>query len=266
MLLAGISAATVLALTKPPRASAVETVKALANLSDLEVFTRIRCSPPGSVTTWWYSGHMLGKEGNNPAQPLLSVIGASQSRITPGDDGSVIYDLVEAGYYGDVHTQSIVDGALVNPLNDQLITPEHYLSRQKIQFFPNLSVRPVNPIPLSVNFTGRITKPDVKGGKVWMAEELFVKLPPGNERPPRIANSLANFEANVKDVIAGGAFVPATFEYTTWNSFRPWMKMDDKAGAIMMRLNSIKLRSWTELPSDLTSRINSDHPATFDLA
>lgn len=265
-MLAGLSAVAIAAATRPKRAFGFESAKSLEDLSDLEIFTRIRCSPPGTVTTWWYSGHMLARQGEDPATPVLSIIGASQSRITLSDDGSVMYDLVEAGYYGDVNTRQVADAAITNPLTGQLMTPEHYLSRQKLRFLPNLTVSPANPISPSVEFTGRITQPDVKGDKVWMAEELFVKLPSRGEQAPPIANSLANFEANISDVIRGGSFVPATFEYTTWNSFRPWMNMGEKSGAIMMRLNSVKLRSWKELPSDLTTRIDADHPTTFPLS
>ncbi len=259
----GISLAAIAATSS--QAAPFQAVDGLEALSPLQIFTRIRCSPPGSVTTWWYSGHMLGRVSDQPASVLMSIQGASQSRITLRDDGSVLYDLIEAGYYGDPASGEVVDGEMNNVLTGQPMTPQHYLSSQSIQFFPDLTVKPSRALPPSISYRGRITPPDVKQGKVWMAEELFVRIAGREGGKPRIANSLANFQAEVQDVLTGGDFVPATFEYTTWNSFRPWMNMEQRNGSIMMRLNSAKLSSWTQLPAKLKDRIDSDHPDSFSL-
>lgn len=263
---AGASLAHVGKALASSRDPAFPAVRNLDELSDLETFTRIRCSPPGTITTWWYSGHMLGRLDDRAAAVLVSVEGASQSRIRRLDDGSVEYALVEAGYYGDPETRSVANGPLPNPLSGEKMTPEHYLSTQLIRFTPDMRVLPARPIPESVNYAGRITPPDIKGRSVWMAEELFVTAPGRDGGPPRVANSLANFEADVTDVVAGGSFVPATFEFTTWNSWRPWMNMGHQRGGIMMRLNSIKLQSWQGIPRELATRIESDHPNEFDPA
>lgn len=247
-------------------AEAFPTVRSLDELSELEIFTRMRCSPPGSVTTWWYSGHMLGRIDESPAIPMLSISGASQSRITMLDDGSVRYSLIEAGYYGDPDALTIANGPVRNRLTGKMMTPVNYLSPQVISFTPDLTVQPERQPPAGASFNGRITRPNIKRDKIWMAEELFVKFPSRSGGPPMIANSLANFEADVQDVATGGRFVPATFEYTTWNSFRPWMDMGTIPGGIMMRLNSVKLSSWTEIPDDLSGRIEEDHPGAFDLS
>lgn len=236
-------------------------------LSPLETFLRIRCSPPETRTFWWYSGQMLARLTGEPARTMVSVIGVSHSQITRRVDGRIGYKLLEAGYYGHPDqrgVEAIADGPIANVLTGAPMTPEHYLSPQAIIFTPELDVIPDLPtLPPGLDYTGRITPPDIKAGRVWMAEELFVKAPPlpgAPENGPRIANSLANFEAALDDVTSAAEFVPATMQYTTLNSFRPWMNMGTASGAIMMRLNAVKLPGFDAVPADLRARILKDHP------
>lgn len=235
-----------------------------ARLSDLEVLTRIRCRPPGHRTFWWYSGQMLGRRSGEAIRPLVTVVGASQSEITINADGSIAYDMVEAGYYGDIATGSIADKPIVNALTGEMMQPEHYLSPQKIRFLPDLTVQPViASLPPGLDYRGQITRPDVKGDVVWMAEELFVSLAPTTTGNARISNSLANFQARAADIFSDKAFVPATMQYTTINSLRSWMNMGDTQGDIVMRLNAIKLAHWSGVEPALRARIQRDHPGVF---
>jgi hypothetical protein len=235
-----------------------------ASLSDLELFARIRCSPAGKRTFWWYSGHMLARRSGEAARPFVSVVGASQSEITRNADGSIGYALVEAGYYGDVTTGEIADKPVINALTGAMIQPEHYLSTQKLRFLPDLTVRPdMATLPPGLDYRGRITRPDRKGDYVWMAEELFVSLPPTATGAARISNSLANFQVQARDLYSDMAFVPATMQYTTVNSLRPWMNMGDTRGDVMMRLNATKLAQWSGVDAALRTRIEHDHPGIF---
>ena len=228
----------------------------------LETFLRMRCSPEGQSTYWSYSGHMLARVEGEPLRPLLSIIGASRSHIRRQPDGAIIYSLVEAGYYGAPDAAAspagaIADSPITNALTGSPITPEHYLSPQTLRFTPDMQVMPdMGPLPPGVEYRGRITPPDIKQGRVWMAEELFVKLP-GN--PSKILNSLANFETSLKDLDRRASFVPCSMQYTTLNSFRPWMNMGAAKGEIMMRLNAIKLARWDNVPAALRQRIEADH-------
>jgi hypothetical protein len=61
------------------------------------------------------------------------------------------------------------------------------------------------------------------------------------------------------DIESSRDFVPASMQYTTLNSFRPWMNMGSAAGDIMMRLNGLKLARWDQLPTALRTRIEADH-------
>ena len=176
-----------------------------------------------------------------------------------------LYDLIEAGYYGDLETGEIIDGDALNPLTGEMIRPAHYLSPQKLVFTTELTVEPAGaPLPPDLGFRGRITRPDCKRGRIWMSEELYVDAPAHQgEAARRISNSLANFEASLSDVAAQSGFVPATFEYTTLNSYRPWMNMGDARGSVVMRLNAVKLETLEEAPAPLRARIIADHPGQF---
>lgn len=228
-----------------------------ADREALETFLQLRCSPEGDSTFWHYSGHMLARVAGEPMRPLLSVVGASRSEIRRRADGSVVYHLIEAGYYGAPDGDGIADGPIRNSLTGAMMTPEHYLSPQTIRFTPELKVLPeMDALPPGLVYDGRITPPDIKQGRIWMAEELFVKMP---GKAPKVLNSLANYEASLADVRAGDSFVPATMQYTTLNSFRPWMNMGGADGDIMMRLNGLKLATWDEVPAALRQRIEADH-------
>jgi hypothetical protein len=232
--------------------------RAASPRSALETFLRLRCSPEGQSTFWSYSGHMLARREGEPMRPLLSVIGASRSRITRQSDGSVVYSLIEAGYYGPPDIAGgIADGPIPNALTGEPMTPEHYLSPQTIRFTPDLKVLPeMGAVPPGLDYRGRITPPDIKGGRLWMAEELFIKIP---GKSPKVLNSLANFEASVEDLQSSADFVPASMQYTTLNNFRPWMNMGAERGEIMMRLNGLKLQRWDQVPEALRQRIEADH-------
>ena len=233
-------------------------------LSDLEMFLRIRCRPPGLRSFWWYSGHMLARRTGEAAHPMVSVVGASQTEMTLKPDGSVEYAMTEAGYYGDIATGEIADKPIRNVLTGDMMQPEHYLSTQKLLFLPDLTIRPVMAsLPPDLDYRGRITRPDRKGNTIWMAEELFVALPPNAKQGARISNSLANFQAQASDVYSHMAFVPATMQYTTVNSLRPWMNMGSTPGDIMMRLNAVKLANWSGVDASLRQRIEHDHPGIF---
>lgn len=236
----------------------------VTDLSDLELFARIRCRAEGKRTFWWYSGQMLARRSGEAARTLVSVVGASQSQIKLHADGSIGYALIEAGYYGDIVTGKIADAPIVNTLTGTMIRPEHYLSPQKLRFLPDLSVLPDMPtLPPGLDYRGRITRPDRKGNYVWMAEELFVSLPSTATGAARISNSLANFQVQASDLYSDMAFVPATMQYTTVNSLRPWMNMGKTQGDVIMRINAIKLAQWSGVDAALRARIERDHPGVF---
>lgn len=233
-------------------------------VSPLESFVRIRSSEYDRRSYWWYSGQMMARRTGTTMRPLLTVTGLSQTICSARADGNVDYDLVEAGYYGAVGADGIADGAVTNTLTGAPMTPEHYLSPQKLMFTQDMAVQPRAPLPPAIEFTGMFTAPDCKGPRVWMSEQLFVTMPDGSGTGgTRIANSLANFEAGLADVQRGTGFVPASLQYTTLNSFRPWMNMGDASGDIMMRLNAVKLSTYGEVPAALRDRVAADHPGTF---
>lgn len=235
------------------------------DMHPLEKFMRIRSSRIGKPTYWWYSGHVMGYvDGDSPLQPILSVVGASQSIAARNSDGSVHYDMVEAGYYGDPTNGCIADSPIVNRLTGERINPKHYLSRQQLRFDLDLTVQPASgPLPTDVSFEGRIIGPDEKGDRIWMGENIIAEIAARDGRPKRIANSLAKFQASLSDVLSNREFVPASFDYTTLNSFRPWMNMGTRTGRIMSRLQALKLESWNSVPLKLRGRIETDHPGVF---
>lgn len=230
----------------------------------LQTFVRIRCSEAERRTTWWYSGYLYGRVGDAPLQPLMTIVGVSQTIGQWLPDGSYAYDMVEAGYYGDVETGLIADAPVTNHLTGEHIQPVHYLSPQKLTFTPDLNVVPARAVDAATGaFSGTITPPDEKGGRIWMAENLLGQLFATTKTPARVFNSMANFEASAADVRARTGFVPASMQYTTLNSFRPWMLMQELPGSIMTRLNAVKLDKWRVVPGWLRERVIADHTGVF---
>lgn len=248
----------------PAALTAQGAVRSGTSLTALQKFVRMRSSQAGRHTFWWYSGQLLGRVGEAGLRPLFSIAGVSRTIGQWQGDGSFRYDMVEAGYYGDPDTGEIVDGQIVNPLTGELVRPQHYLSPQKLTFTPELTVRPDRAVtPDTGAFSGTITSPDEKGDRIWMAERLTGQLFGSADQPGKFFNSLANFEASLSDVVSASGFVPATMQYTTLNSFRPWMNMKNARGNISSRLNAIKLDCWEGIPEQLRSRVAADHPGEF---
>lgn len=245
------------ALLSPPSLAHPKT-----GMSSLDMFRRLRCSDFGRKTFWQYSGTLFGDRYGEPMRPLFSMQGASQTMASQEANGDIRYDLKEAGYYGDLATGEIINGEVANVFTDEWIRPEHYLSSQELFFTRNLEVIPTRPLPRGISFDGRIARPDIKGDRIWMAEYLFVSVEVP-DAAPRISNSMANFEASVSDVERPSGFVPATMQYTTFNSYRRWMNMGETQGHVMMRLNALKLDSWSKIPTTLRQRIEHDHESEF---
>lgn len=146
-------------------------------------------------------------------------------------------------------------------LNGTMIKPEHYLSTQKQRSLLDLSVQPdMASLPPGLDYRGRITRPERKGDYIWMTEELFVSLPPTARGAARISNSLANFQVRARDDYSDTAFVPATMQYTTVDSLRPWMNMGNTLGDVIMRINAVKLPIWSGVDATLRGRIERDPP------
>ena len=236
-----------------------------ADFLPLEIFLSMRRGLPGKRAVWWYSGELLGRVDGSVAVPLLSIQGISHTQLRAVGDGSYLHTMTEAGYYGDLVTGEVVDSWL-NPLNAKRCDAKHYFSSQRLLFNPDLTITrgDTAALPGDLAFNGRITGPDVKHDRVWMGEELFVNYQPP-QGIPVIANSLANFEASWADATNPDLqFVPTTMQYTTINSFRPWMQMGDAVGTISMRLNGIKLASFDVADAELMKRILRDHPTYLE--
>ncbi|WP_394728919.1 DUF1838 family protein [Altererythrobacter sp. GH1-8] len=227
------------------------------------MFLRIRSSDVGRKTFWWYTGKLYGDRYGEPMRPLFQMQGASQTLATRISDSEVAYTLKEAGYYCDLETGEVIDGEVNNVFTDEAITPQHYLSSQDLIFSDQMAVRPQRDLPSNISFDGRIIRPDIKGDRIWMSEYLFVTVGSRSGGNPRISNSMANFEASLEDVSKPEGFVPATMQYTTFNSYRTWMNMGDTKGHVMMRLNALKLERWDQIPEPLRSRIEADHVGEF---
>ncbi len=251
-------------IASSPGAWAHPHIRARSDLSALQKFVRIRSSEAGRKTFWWYTGQVLARVGDTPLRPILTQVGASQTIGEWLEDGSFLYRMTEAGYYDDLKTGGIADAPITNPLTGEPMTVQHYLSSQTIIFTPDLKVQPETPLPDSAGvFEGTITAPDEKGDRIWMAERLLAMLHGTPTRSRRVVNSLANFEASRADVESSAGFVPATMQYTTMNSFRPWMNMGDRPGHISSRLNGLKLDRWSGVEAGLRARVENDHPGVF---
>jgi hypothetical protein len=224
----------------------------------------MRCATEGRPVWWWLSGHILGRLQGDAMRPVFSVQVVNRSRMIRHSDGSWTYAMVEAGYYGSARDSRIVDGKMVNELTGEMIVPEHFFERLQLRFTPDLAVAFAgSQLPQGSSYQGRILAPDVKGDRIWMAEELLARIPPPAGKPPIILNSLATFEASISDLEA--PFMPASMQYTTINSFRPWMNMGNQIGDLAMRLNGVKLASWAEVPEPLRRRIVADHGDALEI-
>ena len=235
----------------------------------LDTFVRMRCRPDGQKGFMWYEGTFFGKPHGDAAVPLMGVVGFSWNTALRQPDGSYSYELQEAGYHTDLATGERLD-RWTNPLNNLTVEPRHYRSGQRTRFTPDGQVIPLANLPEGVQYDGTISAARVLGDRVFMTEDLLVRLPNPKERyedpreycgPFRTATSLATFTAALSDVLdTTRSFTPCTLSYTTVNSWRSWMLMGETPGTITWRLMGRKLRSPTEVGEPLLSWLEQDHP------
>lgn len=239
----------------------------------LDAYVRMRARGDAKKTFMRYSGTFFAKIEGEVAVPIMGIEGFSWNKCERRPDGTYHYAMQEAGYHTDLKSGQILED-WVNPLNGLKVQPKHYRSGQTSIFTPSTVTRDLENPPDGLEFNGTITRPTVIGGWVWCSEDLFVRSPNpkdryANERewsgPSRISTSLATHCARYSDLADPQlAFVPTTMEYTTINSWRPWMKMGQIPGIISWRLHGKKIETPDEIDDQIMKLIATEYPELLE--
>ena len=226
---------------------------------------RMRAHPDGRPCHTWYRGTFYGQRSGMRTQALLFIEGASTSTTNRQADGRWTYRMREAGWFCDLQTHQVVN-EWRNPLNDRVVKPAHYNSKQQLTFAPDGSVTPLTATsPPGLEWQGTLSEPTIDGNDVWSAEELLVRVPP----PPaggsaRVQTSLATLHSDLRDLQKPQrTWVPATLAYQTLGSWQPWLEMGDATGVVSWRLAGRKCAMLAEIPQSIRERIQREHPEVF---
>jgi hypothetical protein len=227
---------------------------------------RIRGREDGLPVYFWYAGTFYGQRSGERTVPLLHIEGASSSRTERQPDGSWIYSLREAGWFGDLESHEVLQ-EWVNPLNGKKVQPAHYNSAQRTRFTADGVFPLIAALPPGLEYTGYITPPRVEGDDVWTTEELFVRSPGASPAAPaNIQTSLATLSAQRAEVLKPrDGFVGALLAYQTLASFRPWMGMGAEPGVISWRLAGPKCATREGIPAALLARVRREHPDALEI-
>ncbi len=245
-----------------------------ASLSPLDGLVKVRNRAGGGRVFWHYEGDFYGKVHDERAVALMRIEGVSISRFIRRRDGAYEWSLVEAGYFIDRDSGDVLDD-WENPLNGVIVQPRHYRSRQRavMKFVGPDGFKPLGfTMPPDAQFRGDLSGPIIHGDVVWFSEELFLRMLSSSSetRDPgapsvRVATSLATWQASLSDVLdTSRDFAPSTLNYTTINSWRPWMRMGETPGVISWRLLGSKHQDRDEIPNRLVNRIERDHSGFFE--
>jgi hypothetical protein len=227
---------------------------------------RMRAHPDGRPCHTWYRGTSYAQRSGQRTVTLLHIEGASTSTTELQADGRWMYRMREAGWFCDLASHQVVN-EWRNPLNDRLVRPAHYNSKQQLWFAPDGSVAPaISPLPAGMEWQGTLTEPEVAGGDVWSAEELLVRIPAtAGGAGFRVQTSLATLHSDLRDLQKPlRAWVPATLAYQTLGSWQPWLEMGDLAGVVSWRLAGRKCATLAEIPESIRQRIHREHPEVFE--
>jgi hypothetical protein len=259
LLAAGVSLTALSAFGK----TASPTAADFSKLADKRrAMARLRTGPSGAGI-WWYRGTFFGKPDGEITRPLMTVSGASITRIegTSADQDS--YILSEAGYFSDLNSGEILDDWR-NPFNDRVVKPRHY--RSTAQYVTDgVAVTPASAtLPPGMVFRGNLSPINVEGDAVWFSEDLFASAPMPGEPHPSILTSLATFHGRLTELNDPTLdFVPCRLAYQTLGSFSDWMQMGDSPGVISWRISGEKIASRNALPAATAEWLAREHAELF---
>ena len=226
---------------------------------------RMRAHPDGRRCYTWYQGTVYGQLSGQRTVPLLHIEGASTSTVAPQNDAAWLYRLREAGWFCDLASGKVLD-EWRNPLNDKLVKPEHYNSKQLLRFGVDGVVTPAAAVlPPGLEWLGSLSEPVIAGNDVWSTEELLVRLPPRSpDATPSLQTSLATLHSDRRDLLRPiDAWVPALLAYQTLASWQAWLEMGSLPGVISWRLAGRKCATLDEIPRELRARVERQHPEVF---
>lgn len=228
---------------------------------------RMRAHPDGRPCHTWYQGTFYAQRSGQRTLALLHIEGASTSTTERQPDGSWKYRMREAGWFCDLESHQVLN-EWRNPLNDRLVRPAHYNSKQQLRFAPDGVVSPASsPLPVGLEWQGTLTEPVIAANDVWSAEELLVRVPaPAGGAGARVQTSLATLHSDLRDLLRPtSAWVPASLAYQTLGSWQPWLEMGDATGVVSWRLAGRKCATVEGIPESIRTRIQREHPEVFQV-
>ena len=184
--LAGVAAAPfdAVAASTTPLSSASAADKVLTPV-------RTRAHPDGRPCYSWYRGTFYGQRSGLRTVPLVHIEGSSTARVGRENEGIWLYWMREAGWFFDHASGKILED-LHNPLNHKVMRPHHYNSQQQLRFGKDGVVSPATTVlPAGLEWQGTFSEPVIAGLDVWSSEESLVRIAPGDDRPPRCGDEIA---------------------------------------------------------------------------
>lgn len=235
--------------------------------SDADRFVRMRTSEDGKPVMWVYGGVMLVKPEGKVARPLVGVGGVSMTRATEVDPGVYDWQLDEVGYYTDLKTGKVVD-TTINPFTGKEVKMPHYRAPEHF-IYQDADVLPAEDLPPEIEVHGEIVRLSEVAGISAMTEDIYVSLPavPAKNgkpaRPSRQLSSLGTYTASTEQLDGpAGRWIDCGLNYSTMNSFAPFLGMGGVSGVQNLRLSGRKCRYLEEgaIPEWFGERVSKDYP------
>ena len=242
----------------------------LNNSADrLRAMVRLRGCENGGC--WlWFGGTVFGRPPDQAITPLFGFHSVVWMVYEPGEDGGWMFRQRESCHFTDLTTGE-AQAVFENPYNGRRSPMFGYVSPIFMFRFYAEGTAPFGKGKTPMRESRMCPDLQEAAGEIWSTEwrrNEFLTAPRNEEFPDASPGSrarksvdLATYCGRTADVLNSHIeFVPTRLNFVADVPWLQWMFMADRPGNAVWSGNGVKVAVATDLPDDLTDRIEQLHP------
>jgi len=231
----------------------------------LRALMQLRASLDDRVTLEWFRGVVYGVM-DSAMTPLFTVNAVAFAYYEETDVGDFRGRRIEVTYHGDLQRDRLIE-SFENPYTGSTVeVPASRTPLQDAVIGQNGLVPPERIGPLRVEAETRLGPGLVNGDRCWVRLDTRSTLyADGVESPVNEYGESMSYAGSSRDV--GDPSVPSApcqISYTNAMSWRPWLRMQGRAGHTMTVAAGEKVQSLGSVPRELADFVRTRHPDLAD--
>ncbi len=198
--------------------------------------------------------------------PLYGVLAAVFNRFVPRADGGYDGAMFEVAYFTDWNTGERLE-TFKNPYTGEVVkVPVTRSGPNPVKIDAGGVSRAGSPASAAGREVGQRFLPfRVVRDRVWLVEEIQVRMTPPSGGPAFASSSITNYSASLADVLdRKSSMAPAEVSYTALVNWRPWLNMGDRPGYLMGNAAGRTVASIDQLPPKYVALTRQLHPDVID--